>query len=123
MKRKRWQKAVLSTFLVLGALVATGITSTIGWRPIIGPKARTLTDRRFEPSPARLARGEYIVRNVAGCLFCHSDLDTSQEGGGDRSPEDRRPPPLATRSRELPGLLETLIAATSISRAALRLTR
>ena len=77
---KRWQKAILSTFLVLGALVAAGITSTIGWRPIIGPKARALTDRRFEPSPARLARGEYIVRNVSGCLFCHSDLDTSQEG-------------------------------------------
>jgi len=77
---KRWQKAILSTFLVLGALLSAGITSTIGWRPVVGPKARTLTDRRFEPSPVRLARGEYIVRNVSGCLFCHSDLDPSQEG-------------------------------------------
>lgn len=77
---KRWQKAILSTFLVLGALLSAGITSTIGWRPIVGPNARTLTDRRFEPSPARLARGEYLVRNVAGCLYCHSELDTSQEG-------------------------------------------
>jgi mono/diheme cytochrome c family protein len=77
---KRWQKAVLSTLFVLGVLLSAGITATIGWRPLVGPSARPLTDRRFEPMPARLERGAYIVRNVAGCLFCHSDLDTSAEG-------------------------------------------
>ena len=77
---KRWQKAVLSTVFVLGVLVLVGITATIGWRPIIGPKARPLTDRRFEPTPARLERGTYLVRSVAGCLFCHSDVDTSVRG-------------------------------------------
>ena len=77
---KRPQKAVLSTVLVLGVLVLVGITATIGWRPIIGPKARPLTDRRFEPTPARLERGAYLVKSVAGCLFCHSELDTSAEG-------------------------------------------
>jgi len=76
---KRWQKAVLSTLLVLGALVSSGITATVGWRPILGPKTRPLTDRRFEPTPARLERGAYLVRNVAGCLFCHSELDPSVE--------------------------------------------
>jgi mono/diheme cytochrome c family protein len=77
---KRWQKAVLSTVLLLGVLVLVGITATIGWRPIVGPKARPLTDRRFEPTPARLERGAYIVKNVAGCLFCHSEIDTSVPG-------------------------------------------
>lgn len=77
---KRWQKALLATCLTLIVLLALGITFTIGWRPFIGPKTRALTDRRFEPSPARLQRGEYLVRNVAGCLFCHSELDTSVEG-------------------------------------------
>jgi mono/diheme cytochrome c family protein len=77
---KRWQKAVLSTVLVLGVIVLVGITATVGWRPIIGPKARPLTDRRFEPTPARLERGAYLVRSVAGCLFCHSELDTSIRG-------------------------------------------
>lgn len=77
---KRWQKAVLSTVVVLGVLVLVGITATIGWRPIIGPKTRALTDRRFEPTPARLERGAYIVRSVAGCLFCHSEIDTSTPG-------------------------------------------
>ena len=77
---KRWQKAILSTVLVAGAVLGAGITATIGWRPFIGPKARPLTDRRFEPTPARLERGTYLVNNVAGCLFCHSDLDPSVEG-------------------------------------------
>lgn len=77
---KRWQKATLGTVLGLGVLATAGISATIGWRPIIGPEARELTDRRFEPSPARLQRGEYLVRNVAGCLYCHSELDVSQEG-------------------------------------------
>ena len=77
---KRWQKAVLATILVLGVLLAAGITATIGWRPFFGPEARPLTDRRFEPSPARLERGAYLVQNVAGCLFCHSELDPSVRG-------------------------------------------
>lgn len=77
---KRWQKILLSTVLVVGTLVAAGITATVGWTPFFGPKARPLSDRRFEPSPARLQRGEYLVRNVSGCLVCHSDLDPSKEG-------------------------------------------
>ena len=77
---KRWQKGLLTVFVCLAVLVAVGITATIGWRPIIGPRTRTLTDRRFEPSPARMQRGEYVVRSMAGCLFCHSELDTSVEG-------------------------------------------
>lgn len=77
---RRWLKRLLATFLILAVLLALGITLTIGWRPFIGPRTRALTDRRFEPSPARLQRGEYIVRNVAGCLFCHSELDASAEG-------------------------------------------
>ena len=61
--------------LLVGAL----ITMTVGWRPFIGPRARPLTDRSFEATPARLERGRYIVRSVSGCLACHSDVDT---GGG-----------------------------------------
>ena len=78
--KKRWPKAILYTVLILGVVVLAGITATIGWRPFIGPKTRALTDRRFEPTPARLERGAYLVRSVAGCLFCHSEIDTSVEG-------------------------------------------
>lgn len=77
---KRWQKRLLTTVVVLAVLLSVGITATIGWTPFFGPKARPLTDRRFEPSPERMQRGEYLVRNVAGCLFCHSELDPGTRG-------------------------------------------
>ena len=34
---------------------------TIGVRPIVGPRARALTDRRFAATPARLERGRYLA--------------------------------------------------------------
>jgi cytochrome c len=66
------------TVLVLLILAAVGINFTIGWRPFIGPKARPLTDRKFDVTPERLARGRYIVENVAGCMDCHSLHDWTQ---------------------------------------------
>jgi mono/diheme cytochrome c family protein len=77
---KSWSKILFSTVLIVGVVVLAGITATIGWRPFIGPDARPLTNRRFEPTPPRLERGAYLVKNVAGCLFCHSELETSVEG-------------------------------------------
>jgi mono/diheme cytochrome c family protein len=61
--------------LVVIVLAAVGITFTIGWRPFIGPRARVLTSRKFESTPARLARGEYLVMHVSDCVGCHSQHD------------------------------------------------
>jgi mono/diheme cytochrome c family protein len=63
--------------ILLGILVllAIAITFTIGWRPFIGPRARPLSDRTFERTPQRLARGKYLVEGVAGCADCHSPHD------------------------------------------------
>ena len=66
--------------LIVAVAVLAGISATIGWKPFFGPEARPLTERRFEPTPERLERGEYLVRSVAQCLFCHSELDPSVEG-------------------------------------------
>lgn len=66
--------------LSLGVFALGGISLTIGWKPILGPEIRPLTDRRFEATPARLERGEYLVENVIQCLFCHSEYDPSVEG-------------------------------------------
>jgi hypothetical protein len=84
-------------YTVFGLLVAlaVAITFTIGWRPFIGPKARPLTDRKFDATPERLARGRYLAENVAGCMECHSPHDWTQhddpiisgmEGAGDVFP-------------------------------------
>jgi mono/diheme cytochrome c family protein len=66
--------------LALVTLLAVGITFTIGWRPFIGPKARTLTNRTFERTPQRLERGRYLAVAVGGCIGCHSEHDWKNRG-------------------------------------------
>ena len=67
---------ILAWFVVtLAVLAALGITFTIGWRPFLGPRARTLTARKFDSTPARVERGEYLVKNVADCIDCHAEHD------------------------------------------------
>ena len=96
---KRWQKAILYTLCALVVLLAVGITATIGWRPIIGPRSRALTNRTFQATPERLARGAYLTKAVTPCLVCHSESDPNQmwvpkpgtEGGGQVWPEPALP--------------------------------
>jgi mono/diheme cytochrome c family protein len=60
-------------------LLIAGISLTIGWRPFIGPRARPLTDRKFDPTPQRLERGRYLFA-MAGCTDCHSRHDWRAHG-------------------------------------------
>lgn len=73
----RLWRATFITLATLPILLAIGIAATVGWRPILGPRARPLTDRAFVSTPARLERGRYLVESVNGCLFCHSDNDSA----------------------------------------------
>ena len=77
---KGWKRFVVWGLVGVVGLLAVAITATIGWRPFIGPEARTLTDRRFESTPDRLARGKYIVENRSGCPLCHGTWDMAQDG-------------------------------------------
>ena len=61
---KRLGKLLAWIVIVLAVVVAAGITFTIGWRPVIGPRARPLTAKRLQGTPPRLARGEYLVNSV-----------------------------------------------------------
>jgi mono/diheme cytochrome c family protein len=79
------KKALIIGLGILVAIVVIGLPLIVGVRPFIGPKARPLTDRRFEPTPARLERGKYLIASgSAPCILCHSPLDTS--GGGVKVP-------------------------------------
>jgi mono/diheme cytochrome c family protein len=77
---RKLTKYVGITVLALVVLVAIGITFTIGWRPLIGPKSRSLTDRTFERTPQRLERGRYLATAVSGCMGCHSEHDWKNRG-------------------------------------------
>ncbi|HTZ95317.1 MAG TPA: c-type cytochrome [Terriglobales bacterium] len=74
---KAFGKILLILLVAVVVLLVAAISFTIGWRPILGPKARTLTDRKFEPTPPRLERGKYIFNSAAGCADCHSEHDPS----------------------------------------------
>jgi mono/diheme cytochrome c family protein len=65
---------------LLALILAIGITFSIGWRPILGARVRPLTDRNFDVTPARLARGKYLAEAVAGCLDCHTEHDWKAPG-------------------------------------------
>lgn len=77
---KRIARLLLAAAAVIVVLIGVGITATIGWRPFIGPKARPLTDRKYEPTPERLARGKYLTENVLSCFDCHSEREWEKPG-------------------------------------------
>lgn len=75
---QRWTKIGAIVIFGIGIALAAAITFTIGWRPILGPKARPLSNRVFEKTPQRMERGEYLVENVLGCFDCHAERDWTQ---------------------------------------------
>ena len=78
---KAWKKAVLGTVVGLAAVIVIGLPMMVGIRPFIGAKVRPLTNRRFEPTPERLARGRYLITSGhPPCVICHSPLDTPNGG-------------------------------------------
>ncbi|HVA95817.1 MAG TPA: c-type cytochrome [Candidatus Dormibacteraeota bacterium] len=72
---KKFAKILLGVLAALVVLAAVGISLTIGWRPFLGPSTRALTSRKFASTPQRLARGAYLVNDVADCMGCHSPHD------------------------------------------------
>jgi len=70
----------LGTILLIVCLLLAAITFTIGWRPFIGPRARATTNRQFERTPERMARGRYLVVGLVGCETCHSPKDWKTHG-------------------------------------------
>jgi cytochrome c553 len=71
-------KIVLVVVCVVFVIVGVGLPAVVGIRPIIGAKARPLTNRTFERTPARLERGRYLVTSAqTPCMLCHSPFDVS----------------------------------------------
>lgn len=45
-----------------------------------GPRVRPLTDRKFERTPERVARGQYLVNGIGECFACHGPSDARRPG-------------------------------------------
>ena len=65
---------------VLGVVVLL-VAGLLGFLALKKPAQRPASAERFEPTPARLARGEYLVEHVTPCLHCHSTIDNEIFGG------------------------------------------
>jgi len=76
----RFAKWLMLVLLGVAIVLAIATSLTIGWRPFLGPNARPLTARKFEPTPQRLERGRYIATALGGCLYCHSRHDWAAPG-------------------------------------------
>lgn len=76
---KKLGKILLYSFAAIFVLLLAGINFTIGWRPFFGPRARALTSRKFESTPARLERGKYLAE-TRGCFGCHSPHNWKEHG-------------------------------------------
>jgi len=101
----RKRKLLLIGFAALCLALVTVIQFTIGWRPFLGPRKRALTNRHFEPTPERLARGRYLTQGALGCETCHTPHDWHKHGAP--------PPPgmeLAGQEFHVPGLPGTFTA-------------
>ncbi len=70
-------KTVVLAAVGLGLALLIGFVMSVGWEVVLGPKARPVTDRTFEVTQARLARGQYLVEGPAHCFHCHTEHDFS----------------------------------------------
>ena len=62
-------------FLVLTLVLLLAVAAGAGYLLLFTPAQRAATDLKIEATPERLARGEYLVRNVVVCFACHTKTD------------------------------------------------
>jgi mono/diheme cytochrome c family protein len=75
--RIRARSIVLGLLAVLVVLLLAAI-SAVGWQVVLGPDVRPVTNRKFDATAARLARGKYLMEGPAPCFHCHTEHDLSQ---------------------------------------------
>ncbi len=89
---KRYGVTVKNVYIVLVAASLTFLAASCSENPnndapepeevfiTAGLKARPLTDVKFESTPERIARGEYLANGASHCFLCHSVRDWSKPG-------------------------------------------
>jgi mono/diheme cytochrome c family protein len=70
-------RSLLSLLVIFGTLPLAGAAEPA--EPVF-PRVRPLTNRTFEPSPARIERGQYLTEHLLQCFVCHSERDWDAPG-------------------------------------------
>lgn len=73
-------KIVKRVVVALVALVALGALALLGRFYLMLPNVRAAQNLTAPSSPEAIERGRYLVHHVAGCVGCHSKVDTSKPG-------------------------------------------
>ena len=74
-------KTLLKIVGGLAALVVVAAACGVGYLMFAYPKALPPADVKFEASPERLARGQYLAEHVVGCVACHTPRDWTKFSG------------------------------------------
>lgn len=70
------KKVLLIAVAVVLALPLLGVGALLA----LTPKSKAPSTEKVEATPARLARGEYLVEHVTACLDCHAQHDYAKLG-------------------------------------------
>jgi len=68
-------KGIILGLLGLVVVLVLGGITAVGWQVVLGPDKRAVTDKKFDVTEARLARGKYLTEGPMHCFMCHSDHD------------------------------------------------
>lgn len=66
-------KRVIRVLGTAAAVLLVVAAAGLAYLALRKPRSRLPSGETIERTPARLARGEYLARHVAGCIDCHSD--------------------------------------------------
>ncbi len=75
------KKLILRTVGVLASLGVIGFCGLLIWLKLILPDVGKAPDIHIRANPGEVARGAYLVNNVARCMDCHSDRDMDLTAG------------------------------------------
>lgn len=68
-------------FIFVGSIVVLTLALFgVVWLALKRPPQRAAPQLEIERTPERIARGRHLATHVAGCVQCHSEVDTSRFG-------------------------------------------
>jgi mono/diheme cytochrome c family protein len=71
---------ILKVLAWIAGTVVVVLGGGLAWLAMKEPASRPPSSETIEATPERLARGEYLVHNVAHCVGCHSDFHADRFG-------------------------------------------